>query len=107
DGSHPWRDVSPHGYHDYPARYRPGGRVLYFNYDLAAELGLIPADHPRRMNGRLEKAILDTFALQIINEYDQAHPENYAGAKLKPGKYMATRYLQVQHKSRQDRKSKR
>jgi hypothetical protein len=36
DGSHPWREVSPDGYVDYPARYRPGGSVIYFNYDLAA-----------------------------------------------------------------------
>ena len=100
DGSHPWREVSPHGYLDYQARYRPGGRVIYFNYPLAAELGLIPADHPRRMNARLESAILETFALQIINEYDLAHPRSWAGARLKPGRYMATRYLQLQHKSR-------
>lgn len=105
DGSHPWRQVSPHGYHDYQARYRPGGRVIYFNYPLAVELGLIAPDHPRRMNARLEKAILDTFALQIINEYDMAHPENFSGVPVKPGSYMATRYLQVQHKSRQGRTS--
>ena len=36
DGSHPWRLVSPEGYQDYQARYRPGGRVVYFNYPLAA-----------------------------------------------------------------------
>jgi hypothetical protein len=101
DGSHPWRQVSPQGYQDYQARYRPGGRVVYFNYPLAAELGLIPRDHPPRMNRRLEKVILDTFALQIINEYDLAHPRIWAGAKLKPGRYMATRYLQLQHNSRQ------
>jgi hypothetical protein len=101
DGSHPWRDVSPDGYHDYQARYRPGGRVAYFNYPLAAELGLIPRNHTPRMNRRLEQIILDTFALQIINEYDLKHPRAWAGAKLKPGRYMATRYLQLQHSSRQ------
>jgi uncharacterized protein YdiU (UPF0061 family) len=101
DGSHPWRDVSPGGFVDYPARHRPGGSVLYFNYALAAELGLIGKRHPRRMNDRLERAILDAFAIQIINEYDHAHPECLGGAKVKPGKYMATRYLQIQHKSRQ------
>jgi hypothetical protein len=105
DGSHPWRQACPDGYVDYPARYRAGGRVVYFNYPLAVEMGLIPANHARRMNGRLEQAILDAFALQIVNEYDQAHPETLEGAKLKPGKYMATRYLQLQHKSRQGRTS--
>lgn len=105
DGSHPWREVGPDGYLDYPVRHRPGGRVVYFNFPLAAELGLVPARHRRRMNARLERAILDTFALQIINEYDLAHPECWAGANLKPGKFMATRYLQLQHKSRSGRTS--
>ena len=105
DGSHPWRQVGPEGYHDYPARYRPGGHVVYFNYPLAAELGLIPQNHARKLNRRLEKIILHTFALQIINEYDQAHPETWAGAQVTPGKYMATRYLQLQHKSRCGRTS--
>ena len=105
DGSHPWRGVSPDGYQDYEARYRPGGRVIYFNYPLAAELGLIPSDHPSRMNSRLEKAVLETFALQIINEYDLAHPRTWKNARVKPGKYMATRYLQIQHKSRVGRTS--
>src|ERR1051326_7612615 len=37
DGTHPWRDVSPDGYIDYRARYRPQGRVIYFNFPLAME----------------------------------------------------------------------
>ena len=54
DGTHPWRDVSPEGYIDYPVRYRPGGRVIYFNFPLARELGLIPKDHTRRITKNLE-----------------------------------------------------
>src|SRR5215203_4647037 len=50
DGTHPWRKVSPDGYVDYRAHYRPKGRVLYFNFPLATELELIPADHPRLLN---------------------------------------------------------
>ena len=46
DGKHPWREVSPDGYVDYRARFRPKGRVLYFNFPLATELELIPSDHP-------------------------------------------------------------
>jgi len=105
DGSHPWRQVGPDAYHDYQARYRAGGRVVYFNYPLAVELGLIAPHHRHRMSASLEKAILDTFSLQIINEYDLAHPRRWTGAQLKPGKYMATRYLQLQHKSRCGRTS--
>jgi hypothetical protein len=105
DGSHPWRNVSPEGYQDYQASYLPGGRVAYFNYPLSREMGLVSRDHPPRMNSRLERTILDTFALQIINEYDLAHPRRWAKAKLKPGRYMATRYLQLQHNSRQGRTS--
>ena len=70
DGTHPWRNVSPDGYVDYRARYRPQGRVVYFNFPLAKEMGLIPADHPSQINKQLEQIILDTFSLVIINEYD-------------------------------------
>jgi len=42
DGTHPWRKVGPNGYEDYPVRYRKGGRVIFFNYPLAREMGLIP-----------------------------------------------------------------
>ena len=101
DGSHPWRDVGPDGYVDYAARHRPGVSVIYCHSALAAELGLISRRHPRRMNERLERAILETFAIQIVNEYDLAHPQRLKGARMKGGKYMATRYLQIQHKSRQ------
>jgi uncharacterized protein YdiU (UPF0061 family) len=79
--------------------------VLYFNFPLARELGLVPAGHPARMNARLEAKILDTFSLQIVNEYDLAHPENLKGARIKPGAYMATRYLQLQHRDKCGRTS--
>jgi hypothetical protein len=85
---------------DYPARYREGGRVAYFNFPLALELGLVPPGHPGRMNARLEEVILETFSLQIINEFDRAHPERVKDARVKPGPYMATRYLQLQHKDK-------
>lgn len=90
---------------DYPARYRPGGRVAYFNFPLARELGLVPSGHPARLNARLETRILETFSLQIINEYDRAHPEGVKGARVKPKPYMATRYLQLQHKDKRGRTS--
>ena len=70
DGTHPWRNVSPDGYIDYQARYRPHGRVLFFNFPLAKEMGLITSDHPSSISKDLEQIILDTFSLQIINEYD-------------------------------------
>src|SRR5215218_5629482 len=57
DGTHPWRNVSPDGYIDYRARYRPQGRVVYFNFPLAKEMGLIPTDHPPSINRELEQAI--------------------------------------------------
>lgn len=104
DGRHPWRDVSPDGYVDYHVRPRPGGRVIYFNYALGRELELVPANHAARMDARLERALLDAFALQIINEYDLAHP-SAALAAARPHPYMATRYLQAQHKDKRGRTS--
>src|SRR5829696_1144216 len=105
DGRHPWRSVSPDGYVDYQARYRPHGRVLYFNFPLAREMGLIPPDHSPRINKDLEQVILDTFSLQIINEYDLERGKKYSPETIKPHPYMATRYLQVQHRSRQGKTS--
>jgi uncharacterized protein YdiU (UPF0061 family) len=101
DGRHPWRDVSADGYVDYHVRSRPGGRVIYLNYALARELNLIPANHANRMDPSLERALLDAFAVQIINEYDLAHtkPEELERVR-RPYPYMATRYLQAQHKDR-------
>jgi uncharacterized protein YdiU (UPF0061 family) len=105
DGTHPWRSVSPDGYVDYQARYRPHGRVLYFNFPLAREMGLIAPDHASRINKDLEQVILDTFSLQIINEYDLQSGKKYPPETIKPHPYMATRYLQVQHRSRQGKTS--
>jgi uncharacterized protein YdiU (UPF0061 family) len=105
DGRHPWRSVSPDGYVDYQARYRPHGRVLYFNFPLAKEMGLIPPDHPASINKDLEQAILDTFSLQIINEYDLQRGKKFPPETIKPHPYMATRYLQTQHRNRQGKTS--
>ena len=105
DGSHPWREAAPEGFVDYRAFYRPGGRVVWFNFPLAREMGLVPEDHPARMNVRLESRILETFSLQIVNEYDLKHPERLKGKRLKAGPYMATRYLQLQHKDKRGRTS--
>jgi uncharacterized protein YdiU (UPF0061 family) len=105
DGTHPWRSVSPDGYIDYRARYRPQGRVIYFNFPLATEMGLIPADHPHSINKELEQVILETFSLQIINEYDLAHGKKYPPETIRPNHYMATRYLQTQHRNKQGKTS--
>jgi uncharacterized protein YdiU (UPF0061 family) len=105
DGTHPWRDVSPDGYVDYQARYRPNGRVLYFNFPLAKEMGLIPSDHPSSINKELEQVILDTFSLQIINEYDLQTGRKFPPESIKPHPYMATRYLQTQHRNKQGKTS--
>src|SRR5918993_24669 len=100
NGEHPWRDACPDGYVDYMARIRPGGRVAYFNYDLARQMQLIPANHAERLTPELERKILDAFSLQIINEYDLSSGETIPAKHLKPGTYMATRYLQAQHKDK-------
>jgi len=105
DGTHPWRDVSPDGYIDYRARQRPKGRVLYFNFPLAREMELIPLDHPAAINKDLEQAILETFSLQIINEYDLKLGKKYPIETVKAGSFMATRYLQTQHRNKQGKTS--
>jgi len=103
DGSHPWREVSSEGYVDYPAYHRQKGRVLFFNFPLAQELGLIASNHQREMTPELEEMILKRFSLQIINECDEKQT-----AEDDPHYnqfYMATRYLQSQHKNKQGKTS--
>lgn len=96
DGRHPWQESVPNGYVLYPTRRLGRGRVLYFNFVLAREMGLIPVDHGNEMTAALHKKLIDTFALQIVNEYDQAHG-GLEKHDLKTHPYMATRYLQMQH----------
>ena len=100
DGSHPWRDACRDGYVDYRARMRAGGSVAYFNFDLARQMQLVPANHADHVTPALEKIVLDSFALQIINEYDLSRGQTIPEKSIKPGTYMATRYLQAQHKDK-------
>ena len=48
----------------------------------------------------MRAAILDAFALVIVNEYDVAHGVRVPARDLLPNPYMATRYLQLQHPGR-------
>jgi hypothetical protein len=100
DGRHPYRDAVPAGVVDYLARRRHDGRVAWFNFALAREMGLVPEGHPDRLNPSLERAILDAFCLVIVNEWDLAHGLRVDPHDLLPHPYMATRYLQLQHKCR-------
>jgi uncharacterized protein YdiU (UPF0061 family) len=105
DGSHPFKKAMPDSFVDYPARVRKGGKLRYFNFELARQMGLIPKDHPDKLNVELEKKILDTFAIIIINEYDQLNNIKFPEKEVKSGTYMATRYLQLQHDDKQGRTS--
>ena len=100
DGRHPYRDAVPDGHVDYQARRRRDADVAFFNYGLAREMGLIASNHKNQMNAALKSAILDTFALVIVNEYDLAHHLRVPAKDLRPQTYMATRYLQLQHSDR-------
>jgi len=100
NGTHPWRQAAPAGFVDYQARIIRDSKVVYFNFALATEMGLLPVNHPQALNARLEKNILETFGLQIINEYDIENGATFDPQDIKPNKYMATRYLQTQHPGR-------
>ena len=105
NGYHPWQDAIPNSYMLYPARTLPQGRVLYFNFALAREMGLIENSHDPRINSELESKLVETFCLQIINEYDQHNGRQFPKNTLKKNPYMATRYLQLQHNNKQGRTS--
>lgn len=100
DGSHPWQTAVPEGFILYPVRELRKGQVAYFNFDLAKEMGLIAKDHSEVMTPALKEKLLETFSLQIINEYDQINQVRFRKGLIKQRHYMATRYLQLQHKSR-------
>ena len=99
DGTHPLRDAVPEGFVDYGTRTRRGGKVFYFNFDLAKEMGLIRKNHPQELNRDLSKTLLDTFSFQIINEYDIENNVEIPKEEQRSQKVMATRYLQLQHPS--------
>lgn len=105
DGSHPFQDACPHSCVLYRARKRKGGKVAFFNFELAKEMGLISNDHPNIVTEELEKSILETFSLVIINEYDEINNIQFPEEDILPNKYMATRYLQLQHPNKQGKTS--
>lgn len=105
DGTHPWQENMGDQVVLYPVRELGRGKATYFNYRLAKEMGLIPESHPHKMNKELEKNILKTFSLQIINEFEQEQNIKYDPAIVKKNMYMATRYLQLQHDSRSGKTS--
>lgn len=100
DGRHPFQQQAPLAYVPYRVRERKGGKVVYFNFGLAREMGLITSDHADQLNETLRKTLLDAFAIQIVNEYDIQKGRVLNAKDLKPNHYMATRYLQLQHPNR-------
>ncbi len=105
DGTHPWMQAVPDGFVGYKVRELGTGKVAYFNFVLAKEMGLIDANHPHNMTPELEEKLVETFSLQIINEYDELNQRRIDPATIRPNKYMATRYLQLQHTNKQGKTS--
>lgn len=105
NGEHPFQTAVPEGYLLYPVKQLKGGKVVYFNFDLAKEMGLLTDNHSKELTPELTQKILETFCLQIINEYDQEHGTKIPKEMIKPNKYMATRYLQIQHSNKQGKTS--
>lgn len=105
NGQHPFKEQVPSGRVEYKARYRKGGKVAYFNFQLAKEMGLLPKMHEEKLNPDLEKEILDTFSIVIINEYDVMNDIKFPEEEIKEHTFMATRYLQLQHPDKSGRTS--
>src|SRR5690349_20683345 len=68
-------------------------------------MGLIHKNHPNTLSQELANSILETFSIVIINEYDIIHKVKYPKNEIFPNKYMATRYLQLQHPNKQGKAS--
>jgi len=97
NGRHPLQEKTINSHILYRARARESAKTVVFNFALAKEMGLIPESHPEVLTSELEKIFIDTFALVIINEFDEINGVEYPEESIKPHKYMATRYLQLQH----------
>ena len=105
DGQHPWMKIMPQGYVPYRVRELRQGQVTYFNFPLAKEMGLISNSHPQVMTPELQSKLVQTFSLQIINEYDELSQRRIDPTTIRPHKYMASRYLQLQHSNKQGKTS--
>lgn len=105
DGRHPLARTAPSAVVPYPARRRKDSSVVYFNFALAREIGLLPPGHADRLTAPLRDALLDTFSLQIVNEWDEAHGRFTKPGDRLPHTYMATRYLQLQHPDKRGQNS--
>jgi uncharacterized protein YdiU (UPF0061 family) len=68
-------------------------------------MGLIPANHPHTLTEDLKHQLIKTFSLQIINEYDELTKRRIDPNTIKPNKYMASRYLQLQHSDKRGKTS--
>ncbi|MBJ19843.1 MAG: hypothetical protein GY910_16555 [bacterium] len=97
DGRHPLAHRVPSAVVPYAARRRRDSEIAFFNFDLARQIGLIPARHPDHLTPTLRRTLLDTFSLVIVNEWDEAHGRTPSPRDRCPHTYMATRYLQLQH----------
>lgn len=100
DGSHPFKSAVPAGYVEYAVKVRDDGAVFYFNFELAKEMGLLLAGDRHVLNKALSKKLLETFSLEVINEYEIEKGITISPANSRDGRYMATRYLQLQHPGR-------
>jgi hypothetical protein len=105
DGRHPLQTVVDDFQVGYHVRYRKGGKLAYFNVDLAVEMGLVDSKSSLPSQAKLEKVVLDTFALQIINEYDIENKTSFDPKEVRKHPRMATRYLQLQHANKQGKQS--
>ena len=68
-------------------------------------MGLIAENHPDEMTPSLREKILQTFSIVIINEYDILNEVEIPPKDVRPNKFMATRYLQLQHPNKQGKTS--
>lgn len=100
DGFHSWQTDVEDGHINYPVRELRQGKVSYFNFKLAKEMGLISNSHPNKLNKELKDIILKTFSIRIVNEYEESEGIVYHPKVLKKNQYMATRYLQLQHQNK-------
>jgi hypothetical protein len=105
DGRHPFANAVSISCVHYKVRSLPEGKIAYFNFELAKEMGLLQKNHAHKLNKTLELKLIETFSLRIINEYDLLRKTKFDETLIKKYPFMATRYLQLQHKNKKGQTS--
>lgn len=103
NGTHPFKSTF-FTHVAYPVKPKKHGKIAYFNFSLAKEMGLLSKTHPEKLTDGLTRTLLSCFSIEIINEHEMMKNRKWDQSKnceqYGEEEVIATRYLQLQHPGR-------